>query len=179
MCQGAEFDVYSKYTEDVLRPVGKERLYALLERSDLNSMLEVGDVSQSNGNNSLHCLHYMHGLDWCMLTRFLLKSMLCYQQSVGPKDGFKDAVRYVLPKLLLGPIHHCLHYSDVLAALAKTSPDADDIESINNAKSMMHSGKTDVERKWQQANQIKRTPGYGVRSCTITNNIKHSYQPPH
>ena len=39
--QGAEFDVYFKYTEDTLNPFGRERLNALLDRVDVNDKLRV------------------------------------------------------------------------------------------------------------------------------------------
>ena len=64
----------------------------------------------------------------------------------------------MLPKLLLGPIQHCLRYVDTLVALAATSADDNDIESLNNAKSMMHPLKLDIERKLQLF-QGRRSPG--------------------
>ena len=39
--QGAEFDVYRKYADDILRGNSTQRLYALLTRKDLNEVLEV------------------------------------------------------------------------------------------------------------------------------------------
>lgn len=36
-----EFSVYEKYVDDMLSPRGKERLYTLMQRSDLNQTLEV------------------------------------------------------------------------------------------------------------------------------------------
>ena len=79
----------------------------------------------------------------------LFAAARAHAQSIGPKDGFKDCVRYVLPKLLLWPLSHCLRYFDVLVALSATSHDDDDTESLNNAKSMLHPTKMDVERKLQ------------------------------
>ena len=70
--QAAEFDVYEKYADDMLKPNGRQRLNTLLQRND------VGLTFQSKGH------------------------------------GFKDAVKYVLPKLLLGPIYHCLHYFEMI-----------------------------------------------------------------
>ena len=38
--------------------------------------------------------------------------MFSYFQKYG--SGFKDAMKYVLPKLLLGPIYHCRDYFQVI-----------------------------------------------------------------
>ncbi|XP_071962114.1 son of sevenless homolog 1-like isoform X2 [Antedon mediterranea] len=49
------------------------------------------------------------------LSRLLAKPhMLMYFETIN--HGFKDAVAYVLPKLLLEPIYHCYHYFDTLKA---------------------------------------------------------------
>ncbi|RXN36951.1 son of sevenless -like protein [Labeo rohita] len=37
-----------------------------------------------------------------------------YLQSIC--EGFKEAVQYVLPRLLLTPVYHCLHYFEILKA---------------------------------------------------------------
>ncbi|XP_070577016.1 son of sevenless homolog 2-like [Ptychodera flava] len=58
-------------------------------------------------------------------------------QSVG--QGFKEAVQYVLPRLLYEPIYHCLHYFEILKVLAKTSPSEDDKERLMEASDLLHS----------------------------------------
>lgn len=37
---------------------------------------------------------------------------VCLLQSIC--EGFKEAVQYVLPRLLLSPVYHCLHLFDTL-----------------------------------------------------------------
>ena len=80
----------------------------------------------------------------------------CVLQRFGTRDNFIDIIKYVLPKLLLGPVYHCLHYVDVLVALARTSENEEDIECISNAKSMLVPLKADIERTLLQANHLKR-----------------------
>ena len=40
-----------------------------------------------------------------------------FLQSKGP--GFKEAVQYCLPKLLMMPVYHCLHYFDLIKVINK------------------------------------------------------------
>lgn len=37
-------------------------------------------------------------------------------------EGFKEAVQYVLPRLLLTPVYHCLHLFDILKVRHGSSP---------------------------------------------------------
>ena len=39
-----------------------------------------------------------------------------FPQAKGP--GFKEAVQYCLPKMLMMPVHHCLHYFDLIKVTA-------------------------------------------------------------
>ncbi|XP_077999337.1 son of sevenless homolog 2-like [Glandiceps talaboti] len=65
------------------------------------------------------------------------RQVALYFQSMG--EGFKEAVQYVLPRLLLEPIYHCLHYFEVLKILAKTSPSEEDKERLIAASDLVHS----------------------------------------
>uniref|UniRef100_A0A8C5VWW8 Son of sevenless homolog 1 n=1 Tax=Microcebus murinus TaxID=30608 RepID=A0A8C5VWW8_MICMU len=51
-----------------------------------------------------------------------------YLQSIG--EGFKEAVQYVLPRLLLAPVYHCLHYFELLKQLEEKSEDQEDKECL-------------------------------------------------
>ncbi|XP_060063048.1 son of sevenless homolog 2-like [Ylistrum balloti] len=115
MAEEEAFNVYEKYVDDMLAPHGKERLYTLLQREDLNTTL------QNEGH------------------------------------GFKDAMKYVLPKLLLGPIYHCLHYFEVIKALISTSPNEEDQESLEQASGLLTFLKAMLERKFS-GNLPKKKP---------------------
>ncbi|XP_028396040.1 son of sevenless homolog 1-like [Dendronephthya gigantea] len=58
-----------------------------------------------------------------------------YFQSKGA--SFHDAVRYVLPRLLLEPIGHCLHYIDLIKTLLKTAPSNEERTHLSEALSVI------------------------------------------
>ncbi|KAL4237772.1 Son of sevenless 1 [Mactra antiquata] len=76
-------------------------------------------------------------------------------QSYG--SGFKDAIKYVLPKLLLGPIYHCLHYFEVIKALIATSPNEEDSECLEQANGLLAPLKYMMENKFS-GNAAKKKP---------------------
>lgn len=115
MAEEEEFSVYEKYVDDMLSPRGKERLYTLMQRSDLNQTLE------------------------------------------DEGHGFKDAVKYVLPKLLLGPIYHCLHYFEVIKGLTNVSQN-EDSEFLEQANGLLASLRSVLESKIKNGNLPRTKP---------------------
>ncbi|XP_060570683.1 son of sevenless homolog 1-like isoform X2 [Ruditapes philippinarum] len=75
----------------------------------------------------------------------------------GYGSGFKDAMKYSLPKLLLGPIYHCLHYFEVLKALIATSPNEEDSECLEQASGLLAPIKYLMENKFS-GNLAKKKP---------------------
>ncbi|GIY92459.1 son of sevenless homolog 2 [Caerostris extrusa] len=65
-------------------------------------------------------------------------------QSAG--HGFTQAVKYVLPKLLLGPIFHCFMYFDFLKVLKKLTPSDEDKDSLEQAEGVFQPLKAELER---------------------------------
>lgn len=116
LAEGEEFNVYERYVDDMLSPLGKERLYTLLQRED------VGESSKRSGGH-----------------------------------GFKDAMKYVLPKLLMGPVYHCLHYFEVIKALIDTSSNDEDQEVLEQANGLLQALKVRLERRFS-GNIPKRKP---------------------
>uniref|UniRef100_G3PDD9 Son of sevenless homolog 2 (Drosophila) n=1 Tax=Gasterosteus aculeatus aculeatus TaxID=481459 RepID=G3PDD9_GASAC len=81
--------------------------------------------------------------------------LLCLQ-SVA--DGFKEAVQYVLPQLMMVPVYHCMHYFELLQQLQERSQDQDDRECLKQAITALLNLQCSVERIYAK-HQPRRKPG--------------------
>ena len=78
-------------------------------------------------------------------------------QTLAEGHGIKEAMKYVLPKLLLGPIYHCLHYFEVIKALMAASTSEEDEDCFKQADGLLMTLKTMLERKFC-GNMPKKKP---------------------
>uniref|UniRef100_H3DPU3 Son of sevenless homolog 2 (Drosophila) n=1 Tax=Tetraodon nigroviridis TaxID=99883 RepID=H3DPU3_TETNG len=79
-----------------------------------------------------------------------------YFQSVA--EGFKEAVQYVLPQLMMVPVYHCMHYFELLQQLQERSEDQDDRECLKQAITALLNLQCSVERIYTK-HQPRRKPG--------------------
>ncbi|XP_038612099.1 son of sevenless homolog 2 isoform X1 [Tachyglossus aculeatus] len=73
-------------------------------------------------------------------------------------DGFKEAVRYVLPRLMLVPVYHCLHYFELLQQLQECSEEEEDRECLKQAITALLNLQCSMERIYKQ-HSPRRRPG--------------------
>uniref|UniRef100_A0A8C0F5L8 SOS Ras/Rho guanine nucleotide exchange factor 2 n=1 Tax=Bubo bubo TaxID=30461 RepID=A0A8C0F5L8_BUBBB len=76
-------------------------------------------------------------------------------------DGFKEAVRYVLPRLMLIPVYHCLHYFELLQQLQECSEDEEDRECLKQAITALLNLQCSMERIYSK-HSPRRRPGEPV-----------------
>ncbi|XP_026195139.1 son of sevenless homolog 2 [Anabas testudineus] len=79
-----------------------------------------------------------------------------YFQSVA--EGFKEAVQYVFPQLMMVPVYHCMHYFELLQQLQERSEDQDDRECLKQAITALLNLQCSVERIYTKY-QPRRKPG--------------------
>eukprot|EP00118_Oscarella_pearsei_P019533 m.208247 g.208247 ORF g.208247 m.208247 type:complete len:1270 (+) comp39702_c0_seq23:557-4366(+) len=90
------------------------------------------------------------------LEKMLIDHKLVAHFRDGPSLHFLEAMRYVLPKLLLGPIYHCFYYFDTLKVLWKATPDQADRDSFEEALSVLRELQSSLERVCQSFLPKKR-----------------------
>uniref|UniRef100_A0A8C9TBK4 Son of sevenless homolog 2 (Drosophila) n=1 Tax=Scleropages formosus TaxID=113540 RepID=A0A8C9TBK4_SCLFO len=73
-------------------------------------------------------------------------------------EGFKEAVQYVLPQLMMIPVYHCLHYFDLLQQLQERSQDQDDQECLKQAITALLNLQCSIERIYNK-HLPRRKPG--------------------
>uniref|UniRef100_A0A674ICY7 SOS Ras/Rho guanine nucleotide exchange factor 2 n=1 Tax=Terrapene triunguis TaxID=2587831 RepID=A0A674ICY7_9SAUR len=73
-------------------------------------------------------------------------------------EGFKEAVRYVLPRLMLIPVYHCLHYFELLQQLQECSEDEEDRECLKQAITALLNLQCSMERIYNK-HSPRRRPG--------------------
>nr|XP_057934942.1 son of sevenless homolog 1-like isoform X2 [Doryrhamphus excisus] len=61
-------------------------------------------------------------------------------------QGFKEAVQYVLPRLLLTPVYYCLHLFDIIKQLEEKSEDEEDKECLKQAITALLNLQSSMER---------------------------------
>ncbi|CAG5136425.1 unnamed protein product [Candidula unifasciata] len=92
----------------------------------------VADMMTPNGKGRLNAL----------LTR---EDVILLLKQSG--NGFREAFKYVLPKLLMGPVYHCLQYFEIIKALISTSPNDEDRECLTQADGLLQALKVRLERQ--------------------------------
>ncbi|EDV58635.1 protein son of sevenless [Drosophila erecta] len=75
--------------------------------------------------------------------------------------GFRDAVKYYLPKLLLVPICHAFVYFDYIKHLKDLSSSQDDIESFEQVQGLLHPLHCDLEKVMASLSKERQVPVSG------------------
>lgn len=101
--QELAFDPYETYTQDILRSGFHEHFLSQVTKPGASVHLLVSPTPCS-------VIFIIHIVVMMMIMVMMRMFLSCQSICVG----FKEAVQYVLPRLLLTPVYHCLHLFEVL-----------------------------------------------------------------
>jgi son of sevenless-like protein len=74
--------------------------------------------------------------------------------------GFREAVKFYLPKLLLEPVYHCFHYFNYIEMLRKLTPSREESDTLKQVVAMLTPLKKKLKTAIQDAGPAaKRKPG--------------------
>jgi hypothetical protein len=74
--------------------------------------------------------------------------------------GMKEAFKFYLPKLLLGPVFHCFHYFKYTELLMKLTQAKEDADSLKQVVAMITPLKTKLENMVQNADPSTKRKRY-------------------
>ncbi|KFD70593.1 hypothetical protein M514_09795 [Trichuris suis] len=140
MAEGAEFEVYEKYMNDVLNPRCQEVLDNALRQPTVVQHLEVGDI--------------------CYLLLVWLLADTTFQ---AQGNGYYLAVKHLLPKLLLRPVYHCLKYFEFLPVLIKLASCDEDKYDLVQTESLLMPLKSRLEFKCASLSKAKSGNCFDLR----------------
>jgi len=92
-------------------------------------------------------------------------------QSSG--QGFREAVKFYLPKLVLGPVYHCFHYFKYIELLTKLTPFKEDKDSLEQVSAML----TPLHNELTSACANSQAAGPSQGSKRKTSDVFHRYGP--
>ncbi|XP_058800908.1 protein son of sevenless isoform X2 [Phymastichus coffea] len=77
--------------------------------------------------------------------------------------GFKEAVKYYLPKLLMQPVWHCFLYFDYIKVLLKRTPSTEDRETLEQVQGLLRPIQLNLQEILEN-NKVKRDSGLRMQS---------------
>merc|ERR1719203_1349156 len=95
-------------------------------------------------------------------------------QSLG--QGFREAVKFYLPKLILGPVFHCFHYFKYIELLTKLTPyreDRDSLEQVSAMLTPLHNKLTTAATSSMAVGPV----GAGITGKRKASDVFHRYGP--